>query len=500
MTIHPDLIVLASLMDVVKSYLSESLGEEIVSNWTTGMYQLGDLVEMYRNDWLSQMHGLLGNAGVFALGEGSANLATVLLLTAGIIIFLGVAGEAFFKRTGIPDVVFLLVLGMVIGPVMGIVEQETVVEIVPYFAAIALIMIMFDGGMNLDLRHLKKTGHIAAILAVAGFAVSVIIVAVLAHYVIGWEWLDSILLGSIVGGSSSIIVFGLVRNLTISENAKNMLAFESAITDVLATIIAFVMFEAIISGMFSVGQVVQTIGSSMAVGLVLGLGVGIPWMIITSKIAKTQHAYMLTLGMLFVLYFLANHLGESGALTALIFGLMIGNRRRLSRILRIKIRNVEMDDSVHNHLTFLVRVFFFVFIGLLASFGDLEFVIFGIIATVGIYAGRVLITRAVLHGRLSILDRNVTKVMIPRGLAAAVLAALPITLGLQNGEAYPQIVFFVILTSVIITTIGLTAQKEHTQQRTRRGGLPSGRLRKWATGRHATLQKARRGNQSGNPA
>ena len=88
MTIHPDLIVLASLMDVVKSYLSESLGEEIVSNWTTGMYQLGDLVEMYRNDWLSQMHGLLGNAGVFALGEGSANLATVLLLTAGIIIFL----------------------------------------------------------------------------------------------------------------------------------------------------------------------------------------------------------------------------------------------------------------------------------------------------------------------------------------------------------------------------------------------------------------------------
>ena len=64
-------------MDVVKSYLSESLGEEIVSNWTTGMYQLGDLVEMYRNDWLSQMHGLLGNAGVFALGERSANLATV---------------------------------------------------------------------------------------------------------------------------------------------------------------------------------------------------------------------------------------------------------------------------------------------------------------------------------------------------------------------------------------------------------------------------------------
>ena len=73
----------------------------------------------------------------------------------------------------------------------------------------------------------------------------------------------------------------------------------------------------------------QTVGRAMAVGLILGLGVGIPWMYISTKLGKAKHSYMLTLGVLFVLFFMANTFGESGALTALVFGLMLGNVRLL---------------------------------------------------------------------------------------------------------------------------------------------------------------------------
>ena len=60
-------------------------------------------------------------------------------------------------------------------------------------------------------------------------------------------------------------------------------------------------------------------------------------MFVTTKLCKCSTlAYMLTLGILFVLYFMAQSFGESGALTALVFGLMLGNRYRLSRYLRIK--------------------------------------------------------------------------------------------------------------------------------------------------------------------
>ena len=76
--------------------------------------------------------------------------APVLLLAGAIIIFLGIAGEAFFKKTGIPDIAFLMIFGVIIGPIFGIIPTSTVIEIVPYFAAIALILIMFDGGLNLD--------------------------------------------------------------------------------------------------------------------------------------------------------------------------------------------------------------------------------------------------------------------------------------------------------------------------------------------------------------
>ena len=427
-----------------------------------------------------------GGSGYNFLPEGIANLqntlanlsfgdsliasAPILLLAASVVIIMGVLGEAFFKKTGIPDILFLMVLGVIIGPVLGIIQPEAVLEIVPYFAAVALIIIMFDGGLNLHLGKVVKTAHFSIILVIVGFAVSVGIVGSFAHYGLGWEWIDSILLGSIVGGSSSIIVFGLVKKLHISEEAKSMLNFESALTDIFAVIVAFVLFEAVLSGEFSLDLLGVTIGKAVMVGLVLGFGVGIPWMFIISKLKNAQHSYMLTIGMLFMLFFLATSFGESGALTALVFGLMLGKKNYFTRVLKIKFPEDLIDDSLHNQVTFLVRAFFFVFVGLLASFAQIEYVIFGVIAAIAIYIGRIIITKSVLVRGFSKLDVKVTSVMIPRGLAAAVLATFPLSMGLPNADAYPQIIFFVVITTVIITTIGLGGAKKIPPPESQSGG------------------------------
>ena len=403
--------------------------------------------------------------------EGPIASAHVLLLAAGVVIFSGVAGEAFFKKTGIPDVAFLMILGVIIGPVLGIIQPEAVLQIVPYFAALALIIIMFDGGLNLDLKQIIKTAHFSFTLAILGFILSVVIATFAVHYGLGWSWLQSILLGSIVGGSSSAIVFGLVRNIRISEETKNMLSFESALTDILSTIIAFILFGAILAGQFDLQVLQETLGRAIVVGLVLGFGVGIPWMYVSTKLANTQHAYMLTLGILFVLFFLAVSFGESGALTALVFGLMLGNRNNLAKILKFKLPRIEHDDPTHNQLTFLVRSFFFVFVGLLASIVRIEFVILGIGITIAFYFGRLIVGKVTLTKRFSLLDRKVTYSMIPRGLAAAVLATIPLTLGLPNAEVYPQLVFVIILTSVIITTIGLARSKKIPPPEPKEGGF-----------------------------
>ena len=420
---------------------------------------------------LEKISQIQESIGVLSIQDGPIASAHVVLLAAGVVVFLGVAGEAFFKKTGIPDVAFLMILGVIIGPVLGIIQAEAVIQVVPYFAALALIIIMFDGGLNLDIKHMIKTAHFAFTLAILGFILSVVLVTLGAHYALNWSWLDSILLGAIVGGSSSVIVFGLVRNIRISEETKSMLSFESALTDILSTIVAFILFEAVLVGQFDLQTLQETLGRAIVVGLVLGFGVGIPWMYVSTKLANAQHGYMLTLGILFVLFFLANSFGESGALTALVFGLMLGNKSHLARILRFKLPKIEMDDPTHNQLTFLVRSFFFVFVGLMASFGQIEYMVFGILITVAIYYGRTIVGKITLTKKFSRLDRKVTYVMIPRGLAAAVLATYPITMGLPNAEAYPQIVFFIILTSVIVTTIGLGKSKDIPPPESVEGGF-----------------------------
>jgi len=449
----------SNVRDILKSYFEKNPLPE------PGSEQFGS------NFLLEGVTNLQGTLANLSFGDSLVASAPVLLLAASVVIILGVLGEAFFKKTGIPDILFLMVLGIIIGPVLGIIQPEAVLEIVPYFAAVALIIIMFDGGLNLHIGKVLKTAHFAIILVIVGFALSVGIVAGLAHYGLGWEWIDSILLGTIVGGSSSIIVFGLVQKIRISDDAKSMLSFESALTDIFAVIIAFVLFEAALSGVFSLDLLGVTIGKAILVGLVLGFGVGIPWMFVISKLKNAQHSYMLTIGMVFLLFFLATSFGESGALTALVFGLMLGKKTYFSRLLKVKYPEDTIDNSLHNQVTFLVRAFFFVFVGLLASFAQLEYVIFGIVAAIGIYIGRIIITKSVLVRGFSKLDKKVTSVMIPRGLAAAVLATFPLSMGLPNAEAYPQIIFFVIFTSVLITTIGLGGAKKIPPPESQSGGF-----------------------------
>ena len=452
----------SNVRDILKSYFEKNPLPE------PGSEQFGS------NFLLEGVTNLQGTLANLSFGDSLVASAPVLLLAASVVIILGVLGEAFFKKTGIPDILFLMVLGIIIGPVLGIIQPEAVLEIVPYFAAVALIIIMFDGGLNLHIGKVLKTAHFAIILVIVGFALSVGIVAGLAHYGLGWEWIDSILLGTIVGGSSSIIVFGLVQKIRISDDAKSMLSFESALTDIFAVIIAFVLFEAALSGEFSLDLLGVTIGKAILVGLVLGFGVGIPWMFVISKLKNAQHSYMLTIGMVFLLFFLATSFGESGALTALVFGLMLGKKTYFSRLLKVKFPEDTIDNSLHNQVTFLVRAFFFVFVGLLASFAQLEYVIFGVVAAIGIYIGRIIITKSVLVRGFSRLDKKVTSVMIPRGLAAAVLATYPLSMGLPNAEAYPQIIFFVVLTSVIITTIGLGGAKKIPPPDSQDGGFVKG--------------------------
>jgi cell volume regulation protein A len=127
-------------------------------------------------------------------------------VVAGTVIILGYLGEEFFKRTSIPEPILLLLFGVLLGPVFNVFSHEQLISITPYFAALALIIILFDGGLNMKLREAVQNSPRALVLGVSGFIINVLVTALLCKYVLGWRLLNGLLLGSIVGGSSSIIV------------------------------------------------------------------------------------------------------------------------------------------------------------------------------------------------------------------------------------------------------------------------------------------------------
>ncbi|MDE1863057.1 MAG: cation:proton antiporter [Thaumarchaeota archaeon] len=410
------------------------------------------------SQYVSGLQHLLYTSIFSGINLGSTK---VIFLTIGITILLAVLGDAFFKKTRIPDIIFLVLVGTMVGPILGIVDQASAIKIAPYFAALALITILFNAGLNLEIRTVIRTAHFALFLAVLGFAASVAAVSLLAVYLLGWQWPDAILLGVMLGGSSEAIVVGLVRGLLISEKTKYILSLESIMTGIFSYVPSFLLFGLVISGQFSIHSLGIAAAEEIATGLALGAGIGIPWLYLSSKFAHARYVSLFTLGILFVLYFLANSYGESGALTALVFGIILGNKGPLSRRLRIKAQAVTLEDPFYDRIAFLVRTFFFVFIGLFADFGDLSTVVFGIIATIALYYVRLGAVRATFTKKFSAIDKKVAGLVFPRGLAPALLATYAITMGLPHPLSYMHISYIVILASVVMTTVGLGRLAKH---------------------------------------
>ncbi|MDX1813348.1 MAG: cation:proton antiporter [Candidatus Bathyarchaeia archaeon] len=398
------------------------------------------------------------------------NPEVIAFLVAAVIIILGFLGEEFFNRTSIPDSILLLLFGVLLGPIFQLFAHEELLAITPYFAALALIIILFDGGLNMDIREAVKNSPRALVLAITGWIINVLVTAVFCKVFLGWRLLNGLLLGSIVGGGSSIIVIALIRKLKVSEKIETVLSLESILTDVLCTVGAFTMInilvsissvEAVSSGV-DLYSAIGSVGAAFGVGILVGLSFGVAWIVILERIKGKPNAYMLTLAMLFLTFVVATNLEGNGALSALFFGLIIGNSRHIAK--RLKFRTtISIDNSVrdfHSQISFLIRSFFFVFTGLLFSLSSFTSVLFGLLLSATFLGIRfVVVKMASVKSELGDYGTLMT-VMFPRGLAAAVLASIPLTSGVPGSIVFPEIAFIVILTTIIITTVGVAVIKK----------------------------------------
>jgi len=301
-------------------------------------------------------------------------------------------------------------------------------------------------------------------LALATFIITVLITVGIAYYLMGNELLPALFIGVVLGSISPAVVVPIVRMLDLSDNTKSTLVVESAITDVLSIIIALGILKTFESGHKNIMEFIGTnLIATMAMSLLVGFGGAVIWSTILEKIRKFPNTIFTSLAFIFLLYGLSEILGYSGPISVLIFGVVLANSRKipLSIVQKFGASHLteftSIEKTLFSEVIFLVKTFFFIFLGMSIQFGNFKILFIGILLTVLIYGGRLLLSRILISKKTPNIEAAMISFIIPKGLAAAVLAEVPMhmNLPLEMESTFIEIravVYMVILFSILLTS------------------------------------------------
>jgi len=381
------------------------------------------------------------------------------ILIIGLMVFFAHFLSLQFSRTNIPDVLVLMLIGIVIGPLMGLVTPDDFGKLGSLIATIALVVILFESGTSLDLNVLGKSLATTGMLAISCFILTFFVVAAVAYFTLGLAVLPAFLLGMTVGGTSAAVVIPMVNALKLGEKASTVLVLESALTDVLSIVGVFALLQIYTSGGVDPGNLIGSVLSALIFAAAIGFLGGIGWLLVLGKVRNFPNTISSTLAYVFILYGITEELGFSGAIAALALGITLTNFEKFGlhhiQHLDRKIEPLsESDITFFQEAVFLLKTYFFVYLGISIHFGAIQLALTALGMILLVYALRVLLTRQVFRSaEFTPRDASITAIMAPKGLAAAVLASLPLEFGVIGGETIRDVTYMVVLISITLTAL-----------------------------------------------
>ena len=273
--------------------------------------------------------------------------------------------------------------------------------------------------------------------------------------------LIALLIGSVLGGTSASVVVPLVGVLRMAERPGTVLILESAITDVLCIVVALNILQSLSIGRLDTGKLAGDILASFVGAGVIGVLGAFVWSVLLRKVRQFPNTIFTTFAFIFMLYGIAETLGWSGAITALSFGITLVSAPAIGGhfFARYISPNVQLSEfseverSIFSEVVFLLKTFFFLYLGLSLQFTDVTLIGFGLVATLLVYIARPFLVRFLVPRDTSKRDASLMAIMVPKGLAAAVLASLPRQEGIVLGETIEGIVYAVIFFSLIFSAV-----------------------------------------------
>ena len=370
------------------------------------------------------------------------------VLVGAAVTMLAILAVRLSSRSGLPSLLLYLAIGVALGESGPGNIQFDDAELAHALGFAALALILAEGGLTTTWRDVKPSMRLGASLATVGVAVSVGVVAVGAHFLLGLPWELAVLLGAVTSPTDAAAVFSVLRVMPLPKRLTGALEAESGLNDaptvVLVTLISTGAFED--HGLIATSGIIVY---ELAVGVLIGLAVGFggAWVMRRAALPSSGLYPLAVITLTFLAYGGAAALHASGFAAVYVAALVLGNSELPHR---------AATRSFAEGLAWLAQIGLFVMLGLLLSPDQLTWEIVGL----AVAAGLIL---TFVARPLSVVTSAAISPIPPRELAflswAGLRGAVPIvltTIPLAEEVTGSERLFNIVFVMVVIYTL-LTA-------------------------------------------
>jgi len=367
----------------------------------------------------------------------------------------GIVSQAVALHLRIPGIVLLLLAGVLLGPDGGgYIRPSVLGASLHLLVGFAVSVILFEGGLNLDLRSLRREGSVIRRLVLVGGVLTAVGAAVGVRYIMDWGWRDSILFGALVMVTGPTVVTPIVRRISLDRHLRTILEAEGVFVDAFGALVAVVTLEialqpdALVTG---ITALVTRLGTGAAVGIAAGFAIAI---VLRIRAIPQGLENVFTLASVLALYQGSNALEpESGILAVVLAGAVVGN-------MRVPLARELMHFK--EQLTLLLLGMLFVLLAADIRLDDVRALgVPGLLALLWlvVVVRPVVVAVCTAGSDLGWRDRAFLSWLAPRGIVAAAVASIFAhameQANLPGGETVRALVFLVIAGTVVVQ--GLSA-------------------------------------------
>lgn len=380
----------------------------------------------------------------------------------GGLLALAFIANRLYRLTRVPDVIVLLAVGLVLGPILGWVKAPDFEAVTHILGTIALILILFEGGLELNLRDTLRHFPGGVLLAIFGYYLSMGMVAAVAWKIHLFGLREALLVGAVLGCVSSSIMLPILQQIKLTNAVRVTLLVEGSLGDVLGVLTVSVLLSPDIGAGMHLTGFVAGILSKLVLSIAGAVVMGIVWTRVLRALADQRFWQVMTLSILLLVYAAGQGLSHGGLIAVFAFGLTLANVRHSDFAATLGVTPGEPPRhlqilSFHSELAFLVRSFFFILLGVVVKISGLR----GYVGfTLAVFAALVLARLIAVEATgwtWKERDRNARRIamlLFPRGLITAVLAIEVIEARGATLAFLPALAFSMILLTNVLVVIG----------------------------------------------